>query len=476
MLRHALAALGVIAALLAFQPSVTSGTELLLNGGFESGTGAWGHTDGVLDTAGAPVYSGATAGRLQGVSLQIHEVYQSFDVQGGAAYRFSGWLYLGDEAVARAFLKARWFDSSGNEIYNEQSPPLTIRKPEYQAISTGVMTAPALAVRARFGILVEPNAPFIAYLDNFSLDGPVYTPGPTAAPTPAPTPQPTGTPSPPPPPGTPPGATQSPTPAPTAAPAEPPEFFSALTNGGFEDLDGDGMPYGWRKAGGQVSVASEPRLEGSRALRFASASTSTKWVYQTVLAEPGAHYQASAYGLRNSQAVEALFLRLSWYATENGSGTAIGSADSLDLLSTDAPTFRSLTTGPVEAPPGARSVKVRLMLRPVSDAPVAAYFDDVRLTRVPPPAVTAPVPGRDAATASVRKNAVDASTPAVLGVVSTPVIPANVRARPTPVALAAAGQGGNGSWLTFVSLAVAAVSLGVAGFELWRRRTDQADD
>src|SRR5512134_568332 len=258
MLRHSLAALGVIAALLAFQPSVASGTELLLNGGFESGTGAWGHTDGVLDTAGAPVYSGATAGRLQGVSLQIHEVYQSFGVEGGAAYHFSGWLYLGDEAVSRAFLKARWFDSSGNEIYNEQSPPLTIRKPEYQAISTGVMTAPALAVRARFGILVEPNGPFIAYLDNFSLDGPVYTPGPTGAPTPAPTPQPTGTPSPPPPPGTPPGATQSPTPAPAATPAEPPEFFSTLTNGGFEDQDGDGMPYGWRKAGGQVSMVSEP--------------------------------------------------------------------------------------------------------------------------------------------------------------------------------------------------------------------------
>lgn len=476
MFRHALAALGVIAALLTLQTSITSGTELLANGGFESGTGPWGHTAGVLDTAGAPVHSGAAAGSLQGVSLQIHEVYQSFDVQGGAAYRFSGWLYLDDDAVARSFLKTRWFDFSGSEIYNEQSAPLTIRKPEYEAISTAVISAPARAVRARFGILVEPNGPFTVYLDDFSLDGPVYTPGPTPAPTPVPTPQPTLAPSASPSPSTPPWATQSPTPAPAATPAEPPEFFSSLTNGGFENVDGDGMPYGWRKAGGQMSAVNQPRLEGNRALRLYSATTSTKWVYQTVSAEPGAYYQASAFGFKNSPAIAALFLRLSWYTTENGDGSAMGSADSLDLLTVDAPDFRSVTTGPVQAPPGARSVKVRLMLRPVSDAPVAAHFDDVRLARVPPPAVTAPVPGRDVATAAVRKNAVAASTPAVLGVVSTPVIPANVRARPTPVTLAAAGQAGNGGWVTYASMTVAAASLGVAGFGLWRRRTDKGDD
>ena len=476
MLRHALAALGVIAALLALQPSVASGTELLPNGGFESGTGPWGHTDGALDSAASPVRSGARAGRLQGVSLQIHEVYQSFDVQGGAAYRFSGWLYLDDEAVARAFLKTRWFDSSGNEIYNEQSPPLTIHKPEYQAISTGVMTAPGWAVRARFGILVEPNGPFTVYLDDFSLDGPVYTPGPTPAPTPVPTPQPTAAPSATPSPRPAPAPTQPPGPLPTVATVEPPEFFPTLTNGGFEDLDGDGMPYGWRKAGGQVSVVSEPRLEGSRALRFASATTSTKWVYQTVSVEPGAYYQASAYGLKNDPSVKDLFLRLSWYATDNGDGSAIGSADSLDPLTADAQAFRSLTTGPVQAPSSARSVKVRLMLRPVSDTPAAAHFDDVRLNRVAPPAVTAPVPGRDAATVSVRKNAVVASTPAVLGLRSTPVVPANVRARATPPPVVLADPGGDANWMTYASITVAAASLGVAGFGLWRRRTDKGDD
>jgi hypothetical protein len=64
----------------------------------------------------------------------------------------------------------------------------------------------------------------------------------------------------------------------------------------------------------------------------------------------------------------------------------------------------------------------------------------------------------------------------VLGVVSTPVIPANVRARPTPVALGAAGHGGNDGWVTYVSLTVAAASLGVAGFGVWRRRTEGSGD
>ncbi|HET9476381.1 MAG TPA: hypothetical protein VFP63_02710, partial [Dehalococcoidia bacterium] len=259
-------------------------------------------------------------------------------------------------------------------------------------------------------------------------------------------------------------------------PAEPPEFFPALTNGGFEDLDSDGMPYGWRKVGGQMSAVTGLRSEGNRALQLESGTTSTKWVYQTVSVETGAYYQASAYALKNDPAVEALFLRLSWYAAENGDGSAIKSVDSLDLLATDAQAFRSLTTGPAQAPPGARSVKVRLMLRPVSDAPAAGYFDDVRLARVPPPAVTAPVTSLRAAAVSVRKSTAATDTPGALGVVSTPVVPANFRAWATPAPFLTAGQGSDAGWIIYASLTAAAASLGVTGLGLWRRQKDEAGD
>lgn len=144
-----------------------------------------------------------------------------------------------------------------------------------------------MRVRGRFGILVEPTAPFNVYLDNFSVDGPapgtIPTPTPTAAPSPMPTPVATPAPT----------DTRLPQASPTlrttptAALVDAPTFFPKLTNGGFEDVDSNGMPYGWRKFGGQMSLASEPRLEGSRSLALASATMSTKWVYQTVTVEPG---------------------------------------------------------------------------------------------------------------------------------------------------------------------------------------------
>ena len=64
----------------------------------------------------------------------------------------------------------------------------------------------------------------------------------------------------------------------------------------------------------------------------------------------------------------------------------------------------------------------------------------------------------------------------MLGLRSTPVVPANVRARATPPPVVLAGPGGDANWMTYASMTVAAASLGVAGFGLWRRRTDKGDD
>ena len=73
------------------------------------------------------------------------------------------------------------------------------------------------------------------------------------------------------------------------------------------------------------------------------------------------------------------------HASTDGSGSQLSTADS-SALAEDSPEFVALDTGPVQAPPEARSAKVRLLLRPTSATPVLVYFDDVRFeaTAAPP--------------------------------------------------------------------------------------------
>ena len=162
-------------------------------------------------------------------------------------------------------------------------------------------------------------------------------------------------------------------------------MFTALVNGGFEEGRQDGTPVGWRKVGGEMARTGEVHGEGAFAAEFTSSTTSTKWMYQTVAVEGGAYYEAVAKALKDDPAAAAVFLRLSWYASEDASGQAIGTVDSTEVLETDWPEFRRLTTGPVGAPQEARSAKVRLMLRPASAAVATVYFDEVTFVPAGPP-------------------------------------------------------------------------------------------
>src|SRR3990172_3689867 len=98
VLRYSLAVLGLIAALVVLRWPGAGGTELLPNGGFESGTDPWSATAGLLDTVASPVHAGVFAGRLSGANAPSdpYEVRQFVDVQAGASYTFSGWVYLDD--------------------------------------------------------------------------------------------------------------------------------------------------------------------------------------------------------------------------------------------------------------------------------------------------------------------------------------------------------------------------------------------
>ena len=158
-------------------------------------------------------------------------------------------------------------------------------------------------------------------------------------------------------------------------PAGEPEVFDLLTNGGFEVVRADGTGYGWHNVGGVDRVIEGTGVQGRRSLEISSSTSSTKWAYQTVRVQPGAWYKAATWA-RASQS-EA-FLRLSWYAAGDGSGRSIESSDSTLLVAGDE--FGQLVTDAVQAPAEARTVKVRLMLRPSSADQGMATFDDVKLT------------------------------------------------------------------------------------------------
>jgi hypothetical protein len=154
---------------------------------------------------------------------------------------------------------------------------------------------------------------------------------------------------------------------------EEPDVFPVLTNGGFEVSREGGTAYGWRKVGGEAYVSREVRHRGEQSLRLSSATESTKWAYQVVEVDPGKWYSLGAWA--RGRGAEA-FLRLSWYESADGSGRAIEYVDSAGSVA-DPGAFRPLSTGPAQAPAGARTAKVRLMMRPSSAVGAAVYFDSI---------------------------------------------------------------------------------------------------
>lgn len=432
MKRVSLAILALAAALAVLRLPA-GGEDLLANGGFETGTEPWAAFVGTLDTVGSPVHGGSSAARLSGTQPGSDEVYQWLtSVAPEAPYSFSGWIHLDDPAATQVSLAINWFAPNGDLLRADQpqTASITIHKPEYQAITTGPLFAPAGASRARLRIRVAVDGAFSVYLDDFSLDGPAATLSPMPSPSPSPTPEvaPTETPTsmPTPTPALTPTETPTATPTQTATVAPTPTLtpvrtpartptttptpgvpavFDELTNGGFELVDENGLPYGWRKFGGEIAVTEARRSEGRHGLEFLSETDSTKWVYQTVRVRGGSYYRASAQGLAGEGEAQ-VFVRLSWYASEDGSGETLGSSDS-DISSTGS--FTLLDTGAVRAPLNAQTARVRLMLRPASGAFAAAYFDDVRFgpapapTSTPTPAATpqsSPTPGPSASVAA----------------------------------------------------------------------------
>ncbi|MEE8386061.1 MAG: hypothetical protein V3S01_09100, partial [Dehalococcoidia bacterium] len=374
--------------------------------------------------------------------------------------------------------------SVGSSILQEDLEAIPWLIGSEQCLSLTNADAPCAAQSARYGVWVapDPSAVTVSSL-NFALDPgptpvpcptptptpppPTSTPTPTPAPTPAPTPEPTLAPKPAPTP-------TAPAPTPAASTVAEPTHFPALVNGGFEDVREDGTPYGWRKIGGEISASAAVSAEGDLSAALLSRTESTKWLYQTVSVEGGAHYRLQAMALKNDPAARETLLRVSWYASADGSGSQLSTVDS-PALAEDSPEFVALDTGPVQAPPEARSAKVRLLLRPKSATPVVVYFDNVRFEAMAaPPAEDDPVgeqqtrSATEAGGGTSTGNAPQVTNTEVLGVWTGPATLANVRQeQQQPATLAASG--GRPLWPLLLAFGVPAAALTVMAGSAWRR-------
>ncbi|MEX2230393.1 MAG: hypothetical protein WEB13_12240, partial [Dehalococcoidia bacterium] len=129
------------------------------------------------------------------------------------------------------------------------------------------------------------------------------------------------------------------TPSDGGAPGPP--LVDAVFNGDFEAAD----PLdGWSKHGGSLGAAD---LDGGgHAATLTSTTTSTKWVDQVVTVTPGRAYRLAA-SLTLDAGIAAAWVRLSWYASADGSGSQLEAADGIEL---SGPGAAVVSVGPAVAP------------------------------------------------------------------------------------------------------------------------------
>jgi hypothetical protein len=393
-----IANLACLAALLAIQsvPLATSSSApdsedpppseeggLLRNGGFEAvsnGTpDAWSKYGGTLSLT-TNAHSGSFAALLSSSTSSTKWLFQSLPIQPNSWYAASAYARL--EGPGEAFIRISWYpsdDASGSAIAHSDSPPTS--SPSWTLLATGPIQAPPNARSARIRLMLRPASadPVSASFDDAwfdSTDEPP-TPTPTPSPTPAPTHTPTPTPTP--------TSTPTPTPTPSSLPAN---TNGLLRNGGFEAVS-NGTPDAWSKYGGTLSLTTNAH-SGSFAALLSSSTSSTKWLFQSLPnIQPNSWYAASTYA-RLEGPGEA-FIRISWYPSDDASGSAIAHSDSPP---TSSPSWTLLATGPIQAPPDARSARIRLMLRPASADPVSASFDDAWFDSTDEPPTPTPTPNQ----------------------------------------------------------------------------------
>jgi hypothetical protein len=441
-----------------------SGT-LLQNGSFDESQGGrpvgWPVTGGSIASVEQPVAEPGLAARLSAdQAASAAHVTQLLSLQRGATYSLSARLLVDDARVQVVRLQIGWFEANGSP--RTRTAEVSNTDGVYQLVTAPVTTIPCDSTGSLASLVVLRHSNGAqAFVDDMRLELLGQTPCPT----------PTHPPTHPPPPTSPPGQLPRASATPPGATASP--DIGPLRNGGFEQV-ADGALVAWRDHGGILSRVANPVHGGSHAGAFFSSSESTKWAYQTVAATPLAWYEFAAHVRMSDPRIEAAFLRVSWYSSADGSGSALDSVDSTGMLDSLSPAYRRLTTGSVQAPPGARSANVRVLLRPRSSSGATIYLDDASWRPASPAA------GRSAADQASDGLTGDGSDGSgddrywsgVAGVSRGP-INALGTPFPTPVLVREAAtlpsESGSRSWWVWALAGAAALAVGVGAWS-WHRR------
>lgn len=423
----AAAALGLAALWLSLPAEAA---QRLSNGGFETWNGSsapgWTVNGGSAAQETNIVVSGKALRLSPSGSGRVQQYVT--DVFPGA--QFSGSVQFNGPSTVSAWLEVRFLDGDFTQVSTTSGPPVRGTGSFTTLTLAGTVTQPATANLA-FAIVVEGSDDVI--VDSAALDvtdapptatptteptdtptpeptattpgqtqppatatspagstptrthTPTRTPTGTRSPTPTKSPTATKTPSPTKPPTSGSGPRTTPTqPLPTSTPTLPAGsgFGGLLGNGDFEIVS-DGKPAYWSKFGGTMAASGEA-ARGAFAACLESETSSTKWLYQVVEVQPGAWYRATASG--RVQGGGEVSLRVSWYESSDGSGSQMHQDQG---GSTGSSAWTALELGPVQAPDGAASARVRLVLQPAG--PATGCFDDAAFAVVDPPAAT-PIP------------------------------------------------------------------------------------
>ncbi|MDA1004771.1 MAG: cadherin-like beta sandwich domain-containing protein, partial [Chloroflexi bacterium] len=318
------------------------------NGDFEldDALSGWGQRGGILDVAAG--LTGVRAARLSSDTTSTKWIDQPLGVTAGAWYEASARL-APDGGVDAAWVRVAWYasaDGSGSQLATADSAELAGGAGATRT-TTGVVQAPDGAASARVRAVMRPAGaePSVLVVDDVAF---------AAAPEPAEDLPPADG-----------GADED-------AGATPPDrSVDAVLNGDFEAAD----PLdAWAKHGGEF--ASYALDGGGHVATLTSSTTSTKWVDQVVAITPGRAYLLSA-SLTADAGVEAVWMRLAWYASADGSGSQLETADGDEVA---GPGAGLASVGPAIAPAAAVTARVRIMLRPLAADAAAITIDDVVLT------------------------------------------------------------------------------------------------
>ena len=360
--------------------------------------------------------AGAASGHLTAAgagTFALSTQYWRVPTEPLAEHTLRVWIYANDLALSEASVTLKFVDASGAAVGLPGTVQLAGQAAEWRLATIGPVVAPAGTAFAR--VVVRGTAAASGatlHVDSATLEqgappSPTATATSTSTATATTTATSTATTT----------ATTTATPTKTATPRPGPLVFDVLVNGGFEFPDG---LFGWRTRGGTpLVIGGLP--DATQAALLLSETSSTKWLYQTLRVEPGRWYVAGAR-LRPQPGVSSSWLRIAWYASDDGSGSQLSTDDS-DEVPGPQPRLVAVEAGPIQAPLQARSAQVRLMLRPAGPSVASLIVDDVFFVEVDAPTSTpSPTP---TPTESAAATATASETP-------SPIVAAGAPGSPGP--------------------------------------------